>query len=166
VASTGSPVPPGEQPDAGDADGVAGPREPTAGAEAPTTSTPWTRSGARGWAALVVVAEAVVLVGAGLYLAVETVVGEANQRAAAAVLTVMVLAVGLALAWCARALAAGREWPRGPVLTWQLVQAAIAFQTLSDRAAMPMPPAARWAMGTPLLAAAVFVIGVLLRAAR
>ena len=107
-----------------------------------------------------------VVVGAGIYLAVETVVGDANQRAAAAVLTVITLAVGLALGWCARSLAAGHSWPRGPVLTWQLVQAAIAFQTLSNRAAMPMPPGARWVMGAPLLVAAVFVIGVLLRSAR
>jgi hypothetical protein len=154
VASTGSPEPPGEHPDAGDGDPLVEPPEEPA------------RAGARRWAALVVAAEAAVVVGAGIYLAVETVVGDANQRAAAAVLTVMTLAVGLALGWCARALAVGRSWPRGPVLTWQLVQAAIAFQTLSNRAAMPMPPGARWVMGAPLLVAAVFVIGVLLRSAR
>jgi hypothetical protein len=162
VASTGSPVPPDDDPDAGDADRDTGSQP----ARASKRSTAWTRSGARGWAALVVAAEAALLVGAGIYLAIQTVVGDANQAAAAAVLTVIVLAVGLALAWCARALAAGRGWSRGPVLTWQLIQAAIAFQTLSNRAAMPMPPAARWAMGAPLLAAAVFVVGVLLRSAR
>jgi hypothetical protein len=162
VASTGGPVSPGEHPDAGDADRDVASQP----AQASQRSRVWTRSGARGWAALIVAAEAAVVVGAGIYLAVETVVGDAHQRAAAAVLSVIVLAVGLALAWCARALAAGHGWARGPVLTWQLLQAAVAFQTLSNRAAMPMPPAARWAIGAPLLAAAMFVFGVLLRSAR
>jgi len=134
----------------------------TGGEPVDPDAPPGVRTATR-WAAVVVAAEGAVLVGAGVYLAVETVVGQASRRAAAVFLALIALLLGFALGWCARAFAAGRRWPRGPVLTWQLVQAAVAFQTLSGHAAMPMPDAARWAAGLPLLAAAVFVVAVLLR---
>jgi hypothetical protein len=88
----------------------------------------------------------------GIYLGVETVVAPALERLAAAVLTVLVLALGAGLALLARAVLRGRRWARSPVLVWQVLQASIAVPALGTR----------WALGAALLAACVVVgVGVL-----
>ena len=101
--------------------------------------------------ATLVSVEALVLLAAGIFLGVETVVATATQFGGAVALTVLTLAMGAALAVCARAVLHGRRWVKGPVLTWQLVQAGLA---------MPLSASERWYLGVPLLALCV-VVGVL-----
>jgi hypothetical protein len=68
----------------------------------------------------------------------------------------LLLAAGLALA--GRGLGAAAAWSRGPLVTWQLVQLAVAVQTLRGRAAMPMPDGWRAAFGVLLLVLGVLVL--------
>ncbi len=67
-------------------------------------------------------------------------------------LAVVAVVVGLGLALCARGVRSGLSWTRGPVLTWQLLQAAVGA---------PLSSTGSWWAGVPLLAAAV-VVGVLI----
>ncbi|GAA3591778.1 hypothetical protein GCM10022223_02990 [Kineosporia mesophila] len=66
-------------------------------------------------------------------------------------LAVVAAVVGLALGGCARAIRQGARWTRGPVLTWQLLQAGVG---------MPVSASSLWYVGIPILALAV-VVGVL-----
>lgn len=91
---------------------------------------------------LAVALEAVVVLGYGVYLAVETVIAEATEQLAAAVLAVMVIGLGVALAALARGVLNGRGWVRAPILVWQVMQAAVA---------VPALPGPRWWLGVVLL---------------
>jgi hypothetical protein len=97
--------------------------------------------------------EAVAVTAYGIYLGVETVVAPALERLAAAVLTVLVLALGAGLALLARAVLRARRWARSPVLVWQVLQASIAVPALGTR----------WPLGVALLAACVVVGAGVLR---
>jgi len=131
------------------------------------------RSRALTVASVVVALEAIGLLIAAVVLAVQAfaaapapppgTAATAHPRAVDAVLALMALVVGAGLGASARGLATSRGWARGPVITWQLIQAAVAIQTLRGHGAVPMSPAAQWLVGLPLLLGALVVLaGVLL----
>ena len=96
----------------------------------------------------VVLLEGLLVAGAAVALAVAT-VRDPNEHVPASVGVVLVaLVIGGALAWCARGVLDGARWSRGPVVTWQLVQAGVA---------MPLVLSNAWWLGVPL-----FVVGVLM----
>jgi Na+-driven multidrug efflux pump len=96
--------------------------------------------------------EAVLLLAGAVVLLVEVLTSDRDNVAAALTLVVIVVIVGIGLAACVRAVAQGRRWTRGPLLTWQLLQAGVG---------MPLSTTRAWWAGVPLLAAAI-VVGVLL----
>ncbi|GAB3246533.1 hypothetical protein [Kineosporia babensis] len=63
-------------------------------------------------------------------------------------LGVIAAVIGLALAGCVRGLREGARWTRGPVMTWQLLQAGVG---------MPVSASNYWYYGIPILAIAVVV---------
>lgn len=101
-------------------------------------------------AALVGIEAVLLLVGAG-FLLVEALTGQDNL-AAAIFLAAIAIVVGAGLAICARGVVRGLRWTRGPVLTWQLLQAGVA---------MPLSTSRAWWVGVPLLAVSI-VVGVLI----
>jgi hypothetical protein len=101
-------------------------------------------------AALVLI-EAVVAVGYGGYLAVESVVGTATERGAAVALAVSALVIGLGLALLARALVRRRRAARAPLVVWQLMQIAVGYPALESA----------WFVAVPLVVCAVLVIACL-----
>ena len=96
--------------------------------------------------------EAVLLLAGAVVLLVEALTSDRDDRAAAIALSAIVLIVGIGLAVCVRGVAAGRRWTRGPLLTWQLLQAGVG---------MPLSKTHVWWAGVSLLAVAI-VVGVLL----
>jgi hypothetical protein len=102
-------------------------------------------------AALVSV-EALLLVGGAVFLLVESVASARGNRAAELALAAIAIVVGAALAGCVRGVLRGLRWARGPVLTWQLLQAFIGMQ---------LSRSSDWWAGVLLLVAAL-VVGVLI----
>jgi hypothetical protein len=98
-----------------------------------------------------VLLEAALLIGAAIVLLVAAVVSDQENPAALVALAAVAMIVGGGLALCARGVTRGLRWTRGPVLTWQLLQAGVG---------MPLSTTLWWA-GVPLLAVAV-VTGVLI----
>ena len=97
--------------------------------------------------------EAVTVVVAPVFLLGEEFGGDADDSRGFAVgLAVLAFVVAAGLDVCARGVARGERWTRGPVVTWQLVQAGVA---------MPVSASATWWIGVPLLAVAV-IVGVLM----
>jgi hypothetical protein len=107
---------------------------------------------ARPVAAAAVTGEALVLLVAGGYLAVETVTSRPAQPLASAVLAAMTLLCGAALGAVALGVHGGRRWARGPAITWQILQGAVAVSTLTGR----------WYLAGPLLVACAVVLVALL----
>jgi hypothetical protein len=102
--------------------------------------------------AALVALESVLLVAAAVALLVNAVTADRDNPAALIALAAIALFVGAALAICARGVMRGLRWTRGPVLTWQLLQAGVA---------MPLSTSGAWWAGAPLLAVSV-VVGVLI----
>lgn len=102
--------------------------------------------------AVLVGLEAVLLLAGAVVLLVEAATSERDNLAAAIALAAVAVIVGGGLAFCARGVARGLRWTRGPVLTWQLLQAGVA---------MPLSTTRLWWIGVPLLAVAI-VAGVLI----
>ena len=100
--------------------------------------------------------EGLLLVGAAIWAIVDMVRTDFESAAVSVALAVfMLLFVGL-LVLGIHALWLGRRWGRGPVLTWQLIQAAIAVSVIGIA-----PP---WALYPALLASLVVAVGLLLPA--
>lgn len=102
-------------------------------------------------AGLVAVEAMLLLAGAG-FLLIEATAADQDSPAAVIALAAIAVVVGAGLGFCARGVARGLRWTRGPVLTWQLLQAGVG---------MPLITSGAWWAGVPLLAAAV-VVGVLI----
>jgi hypothetical protein len=102
-------------------------------------------------AALVALESALLIAGA-VVLVVNAVTAEGGNPAATISLAAIALLIGVGLAICVRGVIHGRRWTRGPVLTWQLLQAGVG---------MPVSASGAWWAGAPLLAVAV-VVGVLI----
>lgn len=107
--------------------------------------------------ALVVVGlEALLLAAAAVWSIVDMVRGGFEGAAVSIALTVVLLLFVLLLVVGMYALWQGRRWGRGPVLTWQLIQAAIAL------GAIGIAPA--WAVYPTLTASLAVGVGLLLPA--
>jgi hypothetical protein len=92
--------------------------------------------------------EAALLIAAAVILLVAAVASDQDSPAALIALAAIALVVGGGLTLCARGVARGLRWSRGPVLTWQLLQAGVA---------MPLCTSGAWWAGVPLLAVAIVV---------
>jgi hypothetical protein len=100
--------------------------------------------------------EGLVLVAAAVWSVVSTArAGFENAAVSVALAVFMLLFVGL-LVLGIHALWLGRRWGRGPVLTWQLIQAAIALSVVGK--------APGWAVYPAIVAALVVCVGLLLPA--
>src|SRR3954454_21250067 len=96
--------------------------------------------------------EAVLLLVGAVVLLIDTFTSDRDNLGAASALAAVLVVLGVALAVCARGVIRGQRWTRGPVLTWQLLQAGVA---------MPLSTTRLWWVGVPLLAMAI-VAGVLI----
>ena|SRR5689334_20792818 len=106
--------------------------------------------------AALVALEAVILLVAAVFLLVEALRSNGDDLAAGISLAAIAIVVGAGLAICARGVARGLRWTRGPVLTWQLVQAGVG---------MPLSTSRAWWAGVLLLAVAI-IVGVLIAGRR
>jgi hypothetical protein len=140
---------------AGKQNAPAGERSPAAGeqnaaaGEPPAVDSP---GGLRVLVAALVFAEAAALIGAAGLLLVLAVTSSEGSPVELISLAAIAVIVGGGLALCGRGVLAGLPWTRGPVLTWQLLQAAVGA---------PLTTTGVWWAGVPLLASAV-VVGVLI----
>ncbi len=104
------------------------------------------REGLRLTVAILVGLEALALLAGAVLLVIE---GLGAERPANAIgLGVIAAVIGLGLAGCVRGLRQGARWTRGPVVTWQLLQAGVG---------MPVSASNYWYYGIPILAMAVVV---------
>jgi hypothetical protein len=102
--------------------------------------------------AVVVVAEAIVLIGSGSVLAIDILVANPTSRSSAAFLALVVVLLGAGVAAVGVGLWRAQRWSRAPALVWQVLQLAVAVPALGS----PRP----W-IGIPLVVmAAVVVAGV------
>ncbi|HST86508.1 MAG TPA: hypothetical protein VLL08_32520 [Kineosporiaceae bacterium] len=106
--------------------------------------------------AALVALEAVMLVIAAVFLLVEAVRSGGDDLAAGLSLAAIAIVVGVGLAICARGVARRQRWSRGPVLTWQLLQAGVG---------MPLSTSQAWWAGVLLLAVSI-IVGVLIAGGR
>lgn len=86
--------------------------------------------GVRRILAIVVLLEAVVCVGYGVFLGFETVVAGAADSVASLVMAASAIALGGALVVAARAVGRGRRGARSPIVVWQLMQLSVAYLTV------------------------------------
>jgi hypothetical protein len=98
-----------------------------------------------------VAVEGLLLFAVAVRLSVEAAPVDPGGKVAEVALSVL---CGLGLLGCAWAVYRGRRWPRGLLLTWQLLQAAVAIPALGER----------WAIGVGLLLLSAVVIVGLVRA--
>jgi hypothetical protein len=103
-------------------------------------------------ATLVGIEALLLLAGAG-FLIVEAATSDGGNLAAGVALAAIVVVVGAGLAICARGVLGGSRWTRGPVLTWQLLQAGVAMPLSTTKA--------WWWVGVLLLAVSI-VVGALI----
>jgi hypothetical protein len=100
----------------------------------------------------VVLLEAVILIGYGAYLGVESVLGDPTEPFAVALMAAFVLLIGAGLVLCSRGAARGSRGVRAPILVWAILQAAVGAQALE----------ARWYVSVLLVVTAVAsIFGVL-----
>jgi hypothetical protein len=79
--------------------------------------------------------EGLLLAGYAVFVVVESVRGEAQDRIGALVLAVVALALAAGLAAVAWGVLAGRRWARSPALVWQVLQVLVALSgTVEPRA--------------------------------
>jgi hypothetical protein len=104
-------------------------------------------------AAAVVALEGLVLLGFGAWVGVALVASDAADRGGAAVEVIFCVLIAAALLGCAWGMLRGRRWARGPVLTWQLLQAAAALPALGQR----------WYVGAGLLLLSLLVLVAVVR---
>jgi hypothetical protein len=71
--------------------------------------------------------EALLLAGYAVFVVVESLRGEAQDRVGALVLAVVALALAGGLGAVAAGVLAGRRWARSPALVWQLLQILVAL---------------------------------------
>jgi hypothetical protein len=117
--------------------------------ESPVGREPETATGRQGLRLLVAVLvglEALALLAGAAVLVAEGLGAERPMNSIG--LAVVAAAIGLALAGCTRGLWQGARWTRGPVVTWQLLQAGVG---------MPVSASNYWYIGVPILAMAVVV---------
>jgi len=108
----------------------------------------------RALVASLVALEAVLLALAAIVFLVASVASARDSRAALIALAALAAALAAGLAVSARGVARGLRWTRGPVVTWQLVQAGVG---------LPLSTSQDWWAGVPLLGIAVVIVVLVLR---
>lgn len=103
-------------------------------------------------AAAIVALEGAVVLGLGVFVAVDTVVGRPADAEVAAVLAVITVLGGLGMLFVGRGLLHVRRWSRAP---------AVLAQILAITVAIPLVQAGRLAIGAPLVVAAVAGLALL-----
>lgn len=103
-------------------------------------------------AVAVVFAEAAALAVGGGVLVLDVVRGRAEYLGSTLGIAVFAWVLAALLAGAARALARGRRWGRGPVLTWQVLQGAVGFLQL---------PGLPWFACALVASALLVVVGLL-----
>ncbi len=96
--------------------------------------------------------EGVILLVAAIFLLVESVRSDQGNLAPGMSMAAIAIVVGVGLLICAHGVAHRRRWTRGPVLTWQFLQAGVG---------MPVSTSQAWWVGVILLALSI-VVGVLI----
>jgi hypothetical protein len=104
-------------------------------------------------AAGAVAIEGLLLLAVAVRLVAELASAAAGDTGGAAAEVVLCGLLGTGLLGCAWAVLAGRHWPRGLLLTWQLFQAAAALPALRER----------WYVGVGLLLLSAVVVVALVR---
>jgi hypothetical protein len=99
-----------------------------------------------------VLVEAAALVAGGIAVALDVLAGRARPVGPALATTVFACALAGVLVLAGRALWRGRRWGRGPVITWQVLQAAVGLTQLG---------ASPWLGGTLVALALVVIVGLL-----
>lgn len=112
---------------------------------------------------VLVLVEAAVLAGLGLWWLVVLVVGDVQDVGVALFLIGFTLAVAAGLAAGGRALLHGRRGARAPVVTWQLLQGATAVAVLQGTATSPAGETTLWLARLAILVAAAIVVLMLSR---
>ena len=97
-------------------------------------------------AAALVGLQGTVLVGTGVFFAVETVVAESFDELGAWLIGVMALVAGVVVLLVARGLLAARPWARSPALLVQVLSLPVGIQLLQG---------GRWYLGVPALVVAL-----------
>lgn len=120
---------------------------------APVKDEPWRLPALLAALALVGL-EVMLLVGAAVWSLVTIATDGRAQVLVSVSLTVFLLLFALLLLAGAHALWNGRRWGRGPVITWQLIQAAIALSAAGS--------APGWMISVAVGVAVVVVVGLLL----
>ncbi|MBK5249878.1 MAG: hypothetical protein JJE50_10705 [Actinomycetales bacterium] len=121
-----------------------------------TSSDPVARPLALRVALTVVLLEVGVLVAVGLWSLVQLVDGGFADVGVSVALTVVLFGIAGLVLLGTRALWSGRRWGRGPVVTWQLLQLAVAASALGG--------APWWTTYLPMVLAVVVLAGLLLPA--
>ena len=142
---------PAPRPGGGDADPADGTNDERVGGDAAPSAR--SRAVARTAVAVLTIAEACGLLGVALWWASGAIRG-GEVRGSEAFLAVFALAVAAVLVASVRLLVRGRRGARGPVVTWQVLQAATATTVLG------VPAARGWAAGAVVVA--VVVVALLL----
>lgn len=140
-------------PDGATADRGSATARPDAGTAAPAATAAAGAAGTRRTVAAVVWLEAAGLLGLAVFLVIEAFAGTPVERGGAFVLALMTLLTGGGLALVARGVSTVQRWARAPVLTWQVLQAAVAFPALKTR----------WYLAVPLLIASLIAGSGVLR---
>jgi hypothetical protein len=96
--------------------------------------------------------QALGLLAAAVFFAVETVVATADDRTRAVLATVLTLLAAVGLGLVARGLHGRRRWARAPAVVVNLLVLPVAFDLLRG---------GRWYVGLPLLLGALGVLGLL-----
>jgi hypothetical protein len=104
-------------------------------------------------AAAVEALEGLAVVGAGAYLALATIAGQSRDVPSAVALAVVTIITGVLMIMVGRGLLGRRRWSRSPAVVTQLFLLVIA---------VPMARDGQYALGVPLVAAAVAGLGLLL----
>jgi hypothetical protein len=79
---------------------------------------------------MAVLLEGLVCAGYGVFLGIETVIADAADRTAAAVMAISAVSLGGGLVIAALAARHGRRAARAPILVWQLMQLSVAYLTV------------------------------------
>lgn len=129
------------------------------------SGAPATASRPRSLVAVVVLvlAEAVVTAGLGLWWLFVLIVGDVREVAVALFLVVFALAVAAGLALGGRALLRGRRGARAPVITWQILQGATAVAVLQGTATSPAGETTLWLARVAIIVSAAIVVLMLSR---
>lgn len=118
-----------------------------AASDVPRPDRPWPLVAAL----LGVLVEVAALAAAGVVLLAEVVLGRAASAASTAATGAFAVFVAVLLAAAARALWRGRRWGRGPLVTWQVLQAAVALSQIGSP----------WLVGGLVALAVAVVLGLL-----